>query len=72
MTRILTRADVAALLTMDDCLRAVEEVFRAGRCSDDEVFVFDSTGTALQDVAVASVAYARAGERGVGIEVELR
>jgi ornithine cyclodeaminase/alanine dehydrogenase-like protein (mu-crystallin family) len=29
MTRILTRDDVASLLTPDDCLRAVEDVFRA-------------------------------------------
>lgn len=39
------------------------------RRNDDEIFVFDSTGTALQDVAVASLAYARATERGAGIEV---
>ena len=32
----------------------------AGRRSDDEVFVFDSTGTALQDVVVAAVVYRRA------------
>lgn len=36
---------------------------------DDEVFVFDSTGTALQDVAVASLVYSRASERGVGIDI---
>ena len=28
MTRILTRSDVASLLTMDDCINAVEDVFR--------------------------------------------
>ncbi len=40
-----------------------------GRTSDDEIFVFDSTGTALQDVAVASMAVRRAMERGAGIEI---
>ncbi|HEU4886348.1 MAG TPA: ornithine cyclodeaminase family protein [Thermoanaerobaculia bacterium] len=40
-----------------------------GRTNDDETFVFDSTGTALQDVAVASIAVQRATERGAGIEV---
>jgi len=40
-----------------------------GRTADDEIFVFDSTGTALQDVAVASIAVRRALERGVGIEI---
>jgi ornithine cyclodeaminase/alanine dehydrogenase-like protein (mu-crystallin family) len=32
----------------------------AGRASDDEVVIFDSTGTALQDVAVAALAFERA------------
>ena len=40
-----------------------------GRERDDEVFVFDSTGTALQDVAVASLVYTRATERGAGTEI---
>ena len=30
---------------------------RPGRTSDDEVFIFDSTGTALQDVAAAALVY---------------
>jgi alanine dehydrogenase len=40
-----------------------------GRTSDEEMFVFDSTGTALQDVAVASIAVQRAMELGVGTEI---
>jgi ornithine cyclodeaminase/alanine dehydrogenase-like protein (mu-crystallin family) len=35
-----------------------------GRTSDDDIFVFDSTGTALQDVASAAAVYERAGRRG--------
>jgi ornithine cyclodeaminase/alanine dehydrogenase-like protein (mu-crystallin family) len=42
------------------------------RQSSDEVFVFDSTGTALQDVVAASVTLSRAVERGVGLEVAFR
>ncbi|MGZ8869063.1 MAG: ornithine cyclodeaminase family protein, partial [Thermoanaerobaculia bacterium] len=42
-----------------------------GRAKDDETFVFDSTGTALQDVAVASIAVQRAIERGAGVEIAL-
>jgi alanine dehydrogenase len=43
---------------------------RVGAREDEhQVFVFDSTGTALQDVAVASLAYARAVERGAGIDI---
>lgn len=40
-----------------------------GRTNDEEMFVFDSTGTALQDVAAASIAVQRATERGVGVEL---
>jgi ornithine cyclodeaminase/alanine dehydrogenase-like protein (mu-crystallin family) len=32
----------------------------AGRLSDDEIIVFDSTGTALQDVAAAAAIYEKA------------
>jgi ornithine cyclodeaminase/alanine dehydrogenase-like protein (mu-crystallin family) len=35
-----------------------------GRTSDDQLFVFDSTGTALQDVAAAAAIYERALGRG--------
>jgi alanine dehydrogenase len=44
---------------------------RPGRTSDEEVFVFDSTGTALQDVAAAAVVYERARRRGRGYEFAL-
>lgn len=62
---VLTRNDVRGELADVICRRV------PGRRSDDEVFVFDSTGTALQDVAVASLAYARAAERGAGLDVAL-
>jgi ornithine cyclodeaminase/alanine dehydrogenase-like protein (mu-crystallin family) len=42
-----------------------------GRQSVDEIIVFDSTGTALQDVAAASIAYDRAVATGVGLVVDL-
>jgi alanine dehydrogenase len=37
---------------------------RPGRLRDDEVIVFDSTGTALQDVAAAAAVYRSALEAG--------
>jgi alanine dehydrogenase len=40
-----------------------------GRRADDEITVFDSTGIALQDLAPAAVAAARARQRGLGVEV---
>jgi ornithine cyclodeaminase/alanine dehydrogenase len=39
-----------------------------GRTSGTEVIIFDSTGTALQDVAAAAAVYERARANGVGIE----
>ena len=39
---------------------------KPGRTGDDEIFVFDSTGMALQDVAAAAVVYERAVEVGIG------
>ncbi|MDQ3950213.1 MAG: ornithine cyclodeaminase family protein, partial [Gemmatimonadota bacterium] len=44
---------------------------KPSRLSDDETIVFDSTGTALQDVAAAAVVYERARERKVGQMVDL-
>jgi alanine dehydrogenase len=44
---------------------------KPGRLSDDETIVFDSTGTALQDVAAAAVVYERALERNVGRVIDL-
>lgn len=37
---------------------------RPGRGSDDEIFIFDSTGTALQDVAAAAMIYERCRDAG--------
>ncbi|HLW52899.1 MAG TPA: ornithine cyclodeaminase family protein [Candidatus Angelobacter sp.] len=39
---------------------------KPGRSSDDEITVFDSTGTALEDVAAAAVVYERAVKQGRG------
>ena len=41
-----------------------------GRTSPDEVFVFDSIGTALQDVAAAVLVYERAAADGAGLQVQ--
>ena len=42
-----------------------------GRRTADEIIIFDSTGTALQDAAAASLVHARAIEAGVGRRVDL-
>jgi alanine dehydrogenase len=43
---------------------------KPGRESEEEITLFDSTGLAIQDVAVAALAYRLAVERGAGIKLE--
>jgi ornithine cyclodeaminase/alanine dehydrogenase-like protein (mu-crystallin family) len=61
----MTREDVHAELAAVVAHRA------PGRTSDDESFVFDSTGTAIQDVASAALVYERAVAAGRGLTVSL-
>jgi ornithine cyclodeaminase/alanine dehydrogenase-like protein (mu-crystallin family) len=44
---------------------------KAGRRTRDEITVFDSTGTALQDVAAAAAVYEKAAASGLGLRVAL-
>jgi alanine dehydrogenase len=62
---VMTRADVHAELA------DVVAGRRPGRRTADEVTVFDSTGTALQDVAAAWLVYERARAHSVGIRIDL-
>jgi ornithine cyclodeaminase/alanine dehydrogenase len=64
--RLVTEADVHAEL--GDIVAGK----RPGRENDREITVFDSTGTALQDVAAAAACYEKAAERGIGRIVKLR
>ncbi|MGQ0799971.1 MAG: ornithine cyclodeaminase family protein [Pseudomarimonas sp.] len=41
-----------------------------GRQNDEQIFVFDSTGTAIEDVAAASMLYGLARERGAGLSID--
>jgi ornithine cyclodeaminase/alanine dehydrogenase-like protein (mu-crystallin family) len=61
MRREDVRAELAAIVAGE----------AAGRRSDDEVVIFDSTGTALQDVAAAALVYERALAAGAGMRVAL-
>jgi alanine dehydrogenase len=70
----LHHAIKAGLMRREDVRAELGEVVagrKPGRGSNDDVVIFDSTGTALQDVAAAAVVYQRAKEQGVGMEVEL-
>ncbi|HWE22893.1 MAG TPA: ornithine cyclodeaminase family protein [Myxococcales bacterium] len=61
----MTRADIHAELGEVVASR------KPGRTSDAEITVFDSTGTALQDVAAAALVYERALSTNAGSEVAL-
>jgi ornithine cyclodeaminase/alanine dehydrogenase-like protein (mu-crystallin family) len=64
----------AGVLRRDDVRAELGQVvagLRAGRHSPAEVVVFDSTGTALQDVAAAALAYERAVASGRGLPIAL-
>lgn len=64
-------AVAAGLLAAGDIvpLGAVLTGADAGRRSAEEITLFDGTGVGLQDLAVATVAVARARERGLGVDV---
>jgi ornithine cyclodeaminase/alanine dehydrogenase-like protein (mu-crystallin family) len=62
------------LLVKDDVHAELGEVVagkKAGRESDEEIIVFDSTGMALQDVAAAACVYSKALEQGSGVRLSL-
>ncbi|MDQ2980228.1 MAG: ornithine cyclodeaminase family protein [Acidobacteriota bacterium] len=44
---------------------------RPGRTSSEEIFIFDSTGTAIEDVAAAAAVYERAVEAGAGLSCRI-
>jgi alanine dehydrogenase len=44
---------------------------RSGRLADDEITIFDSSGTGIQDVAAAARAYELAQDRGLGLICKL-
>jgi len=70
----LHHALAAGLLTRDAVHAELGEVvagLRRGRTSVDEITIFDSTGTALQDVAAASMVYERACAAAAGATVDL-
>jgi alanine dehydrogenase len=62
---LMTRAQVHAELA------DVVAGRRPGRTRDDEIVIFDSSGTAIQDVAAAVTVYERACATGRGVQVKL-
>ena len=65
----LRAALAAGVVSSNDVYADMGEIVtgvKPGRQSDHEIIVFDSTGTALQDVTSAAIAYERAREAGAG------
>ena len=52
-------------------LGEVIATLKPGRESENEITVFDSTGLAIQDIAVAHELYIKAKEQGIGLEFDL-
>lgn len=64
----------AGAMTKDDVHAELGDIVsgrRPGRTSAGQTFVFDSTGTALEDVAAAALAYRRALAAGAGVRLDL-
>ncbi len=60
------------LLTKDSVHAELSDIVigkKVGRTSDKEIIIFDSTGTALQDVAAAAIAYEKAARMNKGLVV---
>jgi alanine dehydrogenase len=70
----LHHAIKAGAVTKSDVYAELGEIVacrKPGRTSAEEIIIFDSTGTALQDVAAASVVYEKALRAGVGVRLNL-
>jgi ornithine cyclodeaminase/alanine dehydrogenase-like protein (mu-crystallin family) len=70
----LRHAIAAGAMSAEDVHAELAEVVtgrKPGRTSAAEITLFDSTGTAIQDVASAAVIYERAQGAGVGLSVQL-
>jgi ornithine cyclodeaminase/alanine dehydrogenase len=65
----LHHAISAGTMKLEDVHADLGEIIagiKKGRSSKDDIFIFDSTGTALQDVAAAAIVYRRAMQQGIG------
>jgi ornithine cyclodeaminase/alanine dehydrogenase-like protein (mu-crystallin family) len=70
----LRHALEAGAVTLTDVHAELGEIVsgrKTGRTSAEEITIFDSTGTALQDVAAAALVYERALRTGKGLRVNL-
>jgi len=70
----LHHAIAAGLMTRESVHAELGEIIagkKPGRTSDEEITIFDSTGTALQDIAAAAAIYEKASAIGTGTQFNL-
>jgi len=70
----LHHAVAAGVTRVDDVAAELGQVvagIRPGRQAPDQIIVFDSSGTGVQDVAAAAIAYEVARDRGLGVRCRL-
>src|SRR5262249_41033934 len=70
----LHQADEKGVVNRSDVYAELGEVIagqKVGRTSEDEIIIFDSTGTALQDVVTAAMVYEQAVSAGKGVRFHL-
>ena len=63
----------AGVMTRDDVVAELAEIVartKSPRFTEDDVIVFDSTGSAIQDVAAAGIIYERAKAGNIGLSME--
>jgi len=61
------------LMTIADVHAELGEIIsgkKPGRTSKEEIIIFDSTGTALQDVAAAAIVYEKAVRKNIGVKMD--
>jgi len=70
----LHHALAAGLMTVEDVHADLSELVagrKPGRSTESEIIIFDSTGTALQDVAAAALVYEKALGSGIGTWIDM-
>jgi alanine dehydrogenase len=69
----LHHAVAAGSMSLDDVHAELQDVVsgrKPGRTSDDQIIIFDSTGTALEDVAAAALVYNRSLSLNRGMQID--
>ena len=64
----------AGLMTKDAVHAELGEVLagrKAGRANEEEIIIFDATGSAIQDTAAAAAVYERAKAQGLGSSISV-